>query len=382
MVRNPRVVFAGGGSGGHLVPGILLARELRRLTGGGGRFLFLRGRRRNESLVQDPAPGETRILKGLTTPSGLLGRTRFAITLPALFARSFQVLRRFQADTVIGLGGYGALPTVLAARALGLRILLLEQNARPGLANRLLGPFAHAVCCAFSRTAEEFINGRLTGNPVFQDPQDLDRGVALKRFGFSPDRLTLLVMGGSQGARGLNDLVLNHLSFLSPLADSLQILHITGEADRERSMVAYRRYGLTARAESFLPDMPMAYCVADVVVSRAGGTSLAEVAAAGLPSVLVPYPYHRDRHQYANARVFLEAGAAFLLPEEEGNAAAFVGTVGALLGDAALREAMGRSAATLSRPGAALHIAELLMAPDFQGGEAGTEPIRPDSGGV
>jgi len=190
------------------------------------------------------------------------------------------------------------------------------------------------------------------------------------------------VMGGSQGARGLNDLVLNHLSFLSPLADSLQILHITGEADRERSMVAYRRYGLTARAESFLPDMPMAYCVADVVVSRAGGTSLAEVAAAGLPSVLVPYPYHRDRHQYANARVFLEAGAAFLLPEEEGNAAAFVGTVGALLGDAALREAMGRSAATLSRPGAALHIAELLMAPDFQGGEAGTEPIRPDSGGV
>lgn len=379
--RSPRVVFAGGGSGGHLVPGIRLATELRRLTGGGGRYLFLRGRRRIESLVLDRAPGETRVLKGLTTPRGLLGQALFAFTLPALFARSFQVLRRFRADTVIGLGGYGALPTVLAARALGLRILLLEQNARPGLANRLLGPFAHAVCCAYSRTAEEFLNGRLTGNPVFQDNKDLDRGVALKRFGFSPDRLTLLVVGGSQGARGLNRLVLNHLSFLSPLAESLQILHITGEADQELAMDAYQRYGLTARAESFLPDMPLAYRVADVVVSRAGGTTLAELASAGLPSVLVPYPYHRDRHQYANARVFLEAGAAFLLPEEEGDAAAFAGTVGALLGDAALRETMGRHAAALSKPGAALHIAELLMDQDCQCGEAGEELIRPGSGG-
>jgi len=357
------VVFAGGGSGGHLVPGVRVAEELQRIAGGEGRYLFIRGHRRIECLVLDQAPGETWLLKGLIAPRGLAGKALFVIKMPALFARSLRILRRFGADSVIGLGGYGAVPTVLAARALGLRVLLLEQNAHPGLANRLLGPFAHAVCCSHARTAREFLNGRLTGNPVFQDLENLDRDAALRRFGFSADRLTLLVVGGSQGAHGLNTLVLRHLSVLSPLAESLQILHITGEADREWAEAEYRRFGLTARVESFLADMEQAYRVTDVILSRAGGTTLAELASAGLPSVLVPFPHHRDRHQYSNARIFVQEGAGFLLPEEKGDAASFGATVGVMLKDSNLRAKMSRAASRLAKPLAARHVAELLLAP-------------------
>jgi len=336
-----------------------LAHEIRRRFGE-GRFLFLRGRRRVESLVLERAPGVTRELSGLRTPRGVVGRLDFAVRLPSLLVRSIEILRRFRADTVIGLGGYGAVPAVLAGRTLGLKVILLEQNVRPGLATQLLGPFAESVCCAFDQTVAEFPNGRLTGNPVCGRNGRPDPGAALERFGFKPDRRTLLVVGGSQGAHGLNRLVTDHLGVLTPLGRTLQILHIAGETDRKWVERAYQRFGLTARVHAFLPDMPCAYRVADVVITRAGGTTLAELALAGLPAVLVPFPHHRDRHQYANARVLTSAGAGFLLEEGSTDAAAFAGSVGALLRDPGLRERMARAAHRLARPDAARRITELL----------------------
>lgn len=358
-MTEPHVVFAGGGSGGHLVPGVHLANEIR-CRRGGGRFLFLRGRRRVESLVLEHAPGVTRELTGLRTPRGVTGRLEFAVRLPALLARSIEILRRFRADTVIGLGGYGAVPPVLAGRTLGLRVLLLEQNVRPGLATQLLGPFAESVCCAFDETVGEFSNGLLTGNPVPPRDGRLEPAAAFERFGFSPDRRTLLVVGGSQGAHGLNRLVVEQLGVLTPLGGTLQILHITGENDREWVERAYRRFRLSARVHAFVPDMQSAYRVADVVITRAGGTTLAELALAGLPAVLVPFPHHRDRHQYANARVFAAAGAGFVLEEGATDAAAFSGSAGALLRDPDLRQRMGRAASRLARPDAARRITDLL----------------------
>jgi UDP-N-acetylglucosamine--N-acetylmuramyl-(pentapeptide) pyrophosphoryl-undecaprenol N-acetylglucosamine transferase len=375
IAADPVVVFAGGGSGGHLVPGMRLAEEIRRRRGE-ARFLFLRGPRQIEGLVLEGAPGETRRLKGLSAPRGWRGRVAFAVTLPALLARSMRILRQFDADTVVGLGGYGAVPAVLAGRALGLKVVLLEQNARPGLATRLLGPLAHAVCCAFPQTAGQFLNGRVTGNPVSRPPSDVDRDAAFRRFDLSPDRSTLLVVGGSQGARGLNRLVCDNLDSLTAVRESLQVLHLAGQADRTWVERAYSARGMRARVEAFVPDMPLAYRVADAVVSRAGGTTLAELAVAGLPAVLVPYPHHRDRHQYANARLFEEAGAAFVLPEESAQPAAFGRTVGRLVRDAALRSAMGSAAAGLGRPDAARRIVEVMA-----NGREGGRPETPGSPG-
>ncbi|MBN2490343.1 MAG: UDP-N-acetylglucosamine--N-acetylmuramyl-(pentapeptide) pyrophosphoryl-undecaprenol N-acetylglucosamine transferase [Planctomycetes bacterium] len=377
---GPAVVFAGGGSGGHLIPGVGLAHEIQRQRSD-ARFLFLRGPRQIEGLVLESAPGETRRLKGMNAPCGWRGRMIFAAALPALLARSMRILRRFDADTVVGLGGYGAVPAVLAGRALGLNVVLLEQNARPGLATRLLGPLAHAVCCAFPETAAQFLNGRATGNPVRPPPAAGNREAACRRFALSPERCTLLVVGGSQGARGLNRLVCAGLAALASEGDALQVLHLAGQADRAWVERAYAARGMVARVEAFVPDMALAYRVADAVVSRAGGTTLAELAIAGLPAVLVPYPHHRDRHQYENARVFVDAGAAFLLPEESADVAAFARTAGRLVGDRALRAAMARAAGGLARPDAARRIVDVMA--NGRGGARAEAPGAPaDEAGV
>lgn len=358
----PRVVFAGGGTGGHLVPGVQVARALADRAGDAGRFLFLRGPRRVEALALSDAPGEIRPLPGLRAPVGLRGRLAFAAKLPAMFARSIWILQRFKADTVIGLGGYGAVPAVLAGRALGCRVVLLEQNVKPGLANRLLGPLAHHVCCAHEATATAFRAGVRTGNPVRPIERTSDaRGSACRRFGVDPERITLLVVGGSQGAQGLNRLVCDNLGALTPLADRLQILHIAGERDRERVAEAYRRFGLRARVEAFVTDMELAYRVADAALCRAGGTTIAELAVAGLPAVLVPYPHHRDRHQYGNAHAFADAGAGFVLDENEADAVRFRATIGRLLEDPALRTQASARARALGRPSAAADVAAVVL---------------------
>ena len=379
LASGPRVVFAGGGSGGHLVPGIHVARAIQH-GHPDAEFLFLRGSKRVESLVLDRAPGATRRLTGLKTPRGLAGKALFSARLPELVGRSIQVLRQFRASAVIGLGGYGAVPVVLAGRALGLRLVLLEQNVKPGLANRMLAPMAHAVCCAFSTTTNEFPNGLATGNPVGMDFGSMNRREAARRFGFDADRLTLMVVGGSQGAQGLNRLVCRNLGALTPLADQLQILHVSGETDRAEVAAGYRRFGLKARVESFVPDMSVAYRAVDVVMSRAGGTTMAELALAGLPVVFVPYPHHRDRHQYANARVFVEAGAGFVLAEDEVSASSFGRTVGALLRDPDLRMAMSRAANRLARPRAAECVAAFVTGHgDLDHRETGfSETIQPE----
>lgn len=354
-----RVVFAGGGSGGHLVPGVCVAEEIRNRDDRGC-VLFLRGRRQVEGLVLARAPGEVRRLQGLRTPRGAAGRMMFGLRFPLLLARTIHVLRRFRADTVVGLGGYGAVPAVVAARCLGLKVVLLEQNLRPGLATRILGPLADAVCCAFKGTADGLANGLPTGNPVRPPARELDRGAACRRFGLDPERLTLLVAGGSQGARGLNRLVVRGLPALSSFVDRIQVLHLAGAADRESAAAAYRRFGFEARVESFVPDMETAYRVADVALSRAGGTTLAELAACGLPAVLVPYPHHRDRHQHANALAFAAAGAAFVLEEESAGVAELGQTVGQLLQDEPRRARMAAAAARLARPDAVDRVVEAI----------------------
>ncbi len=362
VANAPRVVFAGGGTGGHLTPGVQVARALAERAGDDGRFLFLRGKRRVEALVLSDAPGETRPLPGLRAPVGIGGRLAFVAKLPAMFARSIWILQRFKADTVIGLGGYGAVPAVLAGRALGCRVVLLEQNVKPGLANRLLGPLAHHVCCAHEATAAAFRAGVRTGNPVRAiERTDAGREAACRRFGFDPDRITLLVVGGSQGAQGLNTLVCDNLGALTPLADRLQVLHIAGERDRERVAEGYRRFGLCARVEAFVTDMELAYRVADAALCRAGGTTIAELAVAGLPAVLVPYPHHRDRHQYENARAFADAGAGFVLDECDADAVRFRATIGRLLEDPSLRTQASVRARAIGCPSAAADVASVVL---------------------
>lgn len=356
-------LFAGAGSGGHWVPGGTVAAALVRAGGGS---IFLAGPRPTEKLCLARAPGRVVPFRGLPARGGGRHRLLFLGRLPALTWRCMAQLRRTGALGVVGLGGYGAVPAGLAARALGRPLVLLEQNVLPGRATRLLAPLAWAVCCAFRETAARLPRGCWTGNPV-PPPETIPRALAARRFGLAPDRLTVLVVGGSQGAVGLNRAVLAAAPALVRRRREVQILHAAGPAAREVA-AGYARLGLRARVLPFVEDMPRAYALADLVVSRAGGTTLAELAAWGLGAVLVPCPHHADGHQRANARAFARAGAALVVEEAEGG-----GRLGRLL--AALvdvperRERLGRAARRLARPGATAAVVAVLAAAAGRRGE-------------
>jgi UDP-N-acetylglucosamine--N-acetylmuramyl-(pentapeptide) pyrophosphoryl-undecaprenol N-acetylglucosamine transferase len=360
--RALRVLLAGGGTLGHLMPGVAVAEELR-----------LRWPE-SELMLVCPCGGAAgdylrRLLasKGIRLANvsalkwqggGWLGSCLALRGLPALaggFLSAISLVRRFAPDVVLGLGGYGSVPTVLAAALLGVPTILLEQNARPGKANRLLARWARAVCCAWSG-AEAFLPRSVrvcvTGNPV---RRDVWGGAAARdAAGKTPSRergqKTLLIMGGSSGAVAINQMMVASLPYLAPHRSWLRIVHSTGPSSGQAVLDAYRSHGLDALVTPLITDMACAYRMCDLVVCRAGGTSLAELCAAGKPAVLIPFPYAAEDHQRANAMRLVQAGAVVVLDQFQTTPQRLSETVLNLLADEArLREMAARSRA-LGRP--------------------------------
>jgi UDP-N-acetylglucosamine--N-acetylmuramyl-(pentapeptide) pyrophosphoryl-undecaprenol N-acetylglucosamine transferase len=309
-----RLVIAGGGTGGHLFPGVAVAEEFTKRDPGNA-VLFIGTERGLEKKVLEKIGFALRTIPVEGIKGKSMGRVISALLkIPHALIASGKFIRSFRPDIVLGVGGYASGPAVMAAHCMGIRTAIAEQNALPGITNKILGRIADRVFVSFAESARWFPPGKVavTGNPIRSSfvPQDRERGE-------SREMSTLLVFGGSQGARAVNRAVLAALSHLEGLRGKLTIIHQTGERDCPSVSEAYRAAGVSAEVLPFIMDMAGAFARADVIVCRAGATSIAEITASGKASILIPYPHAVADHQTKNAEILAKAGAALLIPEQD-----------------------------------------------------------------
>ena len=294
-------------------------------------------------------------------PNGSPRMLRFLWQLWRSVRRCKRLIRSFGAEAVLGMGGFTSLPPVYAGHALGLKTFIHDSNARPGRANILTSRFCTCVCLGLDAATAFFPNRAtvITGTPARPEILQLpSRAAAAACFGLAPDRPTVVVTGGSQGARRLNELCAHAAANLPP---DTQVLHIAGSADCARvAAIAAGRTGY--KVLGFCDQMPAAYAVADLVIARAGASSLTEIALAGRPSILVPYPFAADDHQTRNAEVFARAGAATLEQERELDAATLAALATAILLDPAARTRMSQAARKLAVTDAAERVCAAIEA--------------------
>lgn len=360
--RSLRVMMAAGGTGGHIFPALAVAQQLQaRWTernghcGGTCSVEFVGTSRGLESRVV-PAAGfvlhtvSGAGLKGL----GIFRTVRNLGALPGSFWQTGTLLRRFRPSIVVGLGGYIAGPVMLEAALARIPTLLIETNATPGFTNRVLAPWIRAAALAFKEAAPFYgRKGRVTGHPV---REDFSR-VAVK---IHQPPFVILVLGGSQGSVAINRAVTGALPLFRQQLERFRIVHQTGERDFERVRSSYQDAGFEAEIYPFIEDVPAAFARADLVVCRSGAATLAELAAAGKASLLVPFPAATDNHQLANARVLENAGAAQVVEQRCLSSEALFEAVCKLVSQPGALEEMERRARLLAHPDAAARIAEMI----------------------
>jgi UDP-N-acetylglucosamine--N-acetylmuramyl-(pentapeptide) pyrophosphoryl-undecaprenol N-acetylglucosamine transferase len=359
--RPLRVLIAGGGTGGHLYPGIALAEEI---TSAGGEVLFVGTAKGLETkLVPDAGfPLELMDVAGLKR-TGVRGLFRGLALLPQAFARSRDVLRRFRPDLVVGVGGYASGPLCFVAALSGYPTVIQEQNSRPGFTNRILGRVARRVFVAFSDARRSFAKRklRLTGNPVRR--RFLDRVQAGAK-ALPPREPTLLILGGSQGSHAVNEVGSSMVQVLKARGILPRVVHQVGAGEIDRMLLYYEALGLSDRVEAraYIDDMPAALADASLVVARAGALTLAELAIMGRPAVLIPLPTATDDHQTLNALEFQRAGAAVVVPQYGTTPSQLANVVQTLLEDPERLAKMSQSMLSLARPDATREIVDELRA--------------------
>jgi UDP-N-acetylglucosamine--N-acetylmuramyl-(pentapeptide) pyrophosphoryl-undecaprenol N-acetylglucosamine transferase len=329
----------------------------------GGNVMFVGTARGLEARVV-PAAGypfellEVSGLKRMKPAEVIRGLAR----LPLALGRSLQIIRRFRPDAVLGVGGYASGPVVLAAAMIRVPTAIHEQNSVPGMTNRILARLARVVFVAFDEAARAFSprSTEMVGNPVRKAIVEALSAGAAPRSDSSPR--SVLVVGGSQGAQAVNDLVISAAKILAHEGRLPRIVHQTGSADEARCLERYRQLGLVTRVSvrAYIDDMAAAYADADVVIGRAGALTLAELAIARKPALLVPLPTAADDHQTKNAQAFAAAGAALILPQPATDGAKLASALGALLADPARQQNMAAAMSRLARPDAAQAIVDRL----------------------
>jgi UDP-N-acetylglucosamine--N-acetylmuramyl-(pentapeptide) pyrophosphoryl-undecaprenol N-acetylglucosamine transferase len=358
-----KILVAGGGTGGHVFPGIAVAEELKRLRPDAD-VVFVGTRRGLEAQAVPEAGFPIRYLAASGFP-----RTRWWVWPWAAIVNAFGFLQAFalvlaeNPGAVLGTGGYVSAPVAFAARVLGRPLLLQEQNSVPGLANRMLARVADEVHLSFLEARSYFSRRdhlKVTGNPVRGHILSGDHEAALREFHLQPGRPTLFVFGGSLGATRINDATLDMLRRLKDRL-SLQCLLQTGRADHERIARIVEQEELPATVQPFVHAMHMAYAAADLVVCRAGAITLAEIAVCGLPAIVVPYPYAAHNHQQDNAANLVDRGAAVLVPDAELTGERLAKEVAHLLADRQALSRMSANARLFARPDAAARIARALI---------------------
>lgn len=358
MPRGLRLLLAAGGTGGHLFPGIAVAEAAQRDSGA-------------EVLFVGTANGlETEVIPRLGFPLQLIpaqqlrGRN-WAGMVRAWWAAfralgvAWRVVRDFAPDVIFSIGGYASGPTVLAGRVRRVPCVLLEPNAIPGLTNRLLGRVATKICVGFPRTETFFPKHKVmcTGSPV-RWTEKASIPTADKPH-TSP--ASIFILGGSAGARRLNQTLPSALALLQKEGQAFRVLHQTGRAEQAEVLASYERLGIQAQVVAFIDDMRKAYGEADLVVCRAGAMTIAELTVLGKPSILVPYPYAADDHQRANAEVLVQGGAARMVLDAELTPERVGEEIGTLLFDHGRLTAMAHAAASLGKPDATRAVVQACL---------------------
>jgi len=381
-----RIMVAGGGTGGHLFPGLAVVDELRRRLPE-IEVRFVGTARGIESRIL-PRRGESLELLEVTPlkGQGLGARFKSFARIPTAMKKASALMDDFEPDLVLGVGGYASGPVLLSASLSGRPTALLEQNAQVGMTNRILARFVDRAYISFEQTEEVFgrRKSRLTGNPVRQEFVEHARLALADPEGFESRARTILVLGGSQGARKLNEDVPRALAKAGIAARRLEVVHQTGESMRDQVEAAYQELGIQARVVTFIDEIARAYSNAALVIARAGATTLAELCAIGRPSILVPFPFAADDHQTKNARALEEQHASICLREADLEVDALGATIADLLDDPVRRQAMAQAARDHGRPDAAAAIVDDMMAwvggADPLGAEAAQPEREPPAG--
>ncbi len=351
-----RVILAGGGTGGHVIPALAIANELKKNYG--AEALFIGTARGIENRLVPAAGYPLQLVRvGALKNVSLITRAKTAFDLPRAVWDAGRMLNEFAPDVVIGVGGYASGPAMLAAVVKHIPTLAFEPNVVPGFANRVVAKFVSGAAVHFEETAKYFRRAEVTGVPVRQAFFEIPVLSNQKRGG-TP---TLLVFGGSQGAHAINEAMIRCLPELRRQAPGIRILHQTGERDYNDALSAYAGFGESAEIFKFIEDMPAAFARADLVVCRSGASTVAEITAAGKPAIFVPFPRAADDHQRVNAEVLAREGAAVVVEESKLEGVWLAETIAALLGDSSRLARMSEAARGLAHPNAARDIAAMAV---------------------
>ena len=350
------LMIAGGGTGGHIYPAIAIAREFMSRDAS-RRVVFVGTERGLEKTIVPKAgfPLEFITAAGLQG-KGLADRLRGVFQLPIGFAQAFRLIGKHKPDVVLGVGGYSSGPVLLAAKLRGVPTIIHEQNAFPGLTNRLIANFATAVAVAFADAAPRLKRNDaiVTGNPIRAE-------FFTQHSALSTQHSRLLIFGGSQGSHILNETMTGALLFLAHLKDRLQIVHQTGPNELQRVQAAYRSSAFpNARVVAYLDPIVDEIAAADLVVCRAGAMTIGELAAVGRAAIFVPFAAATNNHQELNARVVEKAGGGMVITEAELTPERLAAAIGEVLSDPARVQRMGAAAQTLATPEATKRIVDTI----------------------
>jgi UDP-N-acetylglucosamine--N-acetylmuramyl-(pentapeptide) pyrophosphoryl-undecaprenol N-acetylglucosamine transferase len=346
-----RAILAGGGTGGHVIPALAIAQQLRRDYA--AEVLFIGTARGIENRLVPAAGFDLRLVQvGALNRVSLTTRMKTILDLPRAVWDSSRILSEFRPDVVIGVGGYASGPAMLAAILRRIPTLVFEPNFVPGFANRLVAPLVSAAAVHFAETGRYFRRCEVTGVPV--------REAFFQIANQHPNNTkTLLIFGGSQGAHAINQVVVDSVPSLRQRVPGLHIVHQTGELDYNDAQAAYANLRPSVEVYRFIDDMPGLFAQADLLVCRSGASTVAEVTAAGKPAVFVPFPRAADDHQKRNAEALERAGAAVMLEESKLTSESLADAVSGLFTDPSRLKKMGDAARKLSHPNAARDIAAI-----------------------
>ena len=346
-----RIIIAGGGTGGHVIPALAIAQQLKKQFA--AEVLFIGTARGIETRLVPQAGFPLELIQvGALKNVSLMTRLKTMFDLPRAIAASSRMLSEFDPEVVIGVGGYASGPAMVAAIRRRLPTLAFEPNVVPGFANRMIARWVSAAAVHFEETCQYFPHCRVTGVPVREAFFDIPA-----KAGGVP---TLLVFGGSQGARAINQAMMESLAGLRAKIPSIHIIHQTGQRDYDRVLAAYQQSGISGEVHKFIDDMPATFGRADLLVCRSGASTVGEITAAGKPAIFVPFPAAADDHQNVNARALERVGAAVVVEESNLGAAYLVDTIAALIGDPRRLHGMSSEARSLAHPKAVEEIAEMV----------------------
>lgn len=356
-----RLIITGGGTGGHIYPGIAIARAIRELCPD-AEIMFIGGKGQRESTIIPQAGFNFKPVIAQGFPRKVsFNWFKVFIKVTKGFISSLFLISEFEPDVVVATGGYVCGPVALAAFLLNVPIVVQEQNAVPGITNRILGKWAKEIYVPFYETSK-FFNARrvrLTGNPIRKEIS-----TALgdhSRLGLERGKVTITFLGGSQGSRSINSAVIEALAHLSVYAPNIQIIHQTGERDWQRVKDAYDNVNIKALVRPYFHSIEDIYSVSDLVVSRSGGITVAEITARGLPAILIPYPYAAVNEQAHNAKILERKGAALVIPDSELNGKKLADTIISLINDKNRLAKMAQNSKSLGKPMAAYIIAKSVI---------------------